>query len=248
MIEILSNIFRYIKNFGFFRGVGLFLNIELFRNKKMRIRGHPAIIYYRPGTADLKVFREIFLFQTCEIRLKTLRYIIDGGAHIGFSTIYYRMMYPEAQILAVEPGNKNFRLLTLNCKRLPKVHLINAGLWKNCGPLKIMNPDDNTWAYRVQENDLGDEEELHGITIAALMEKFNIPYIDLIKLDIEGSETEVFSENYDDWIKRTRNILIELHDWYDPACSRTVFRTLSSYNFTTTVIHGMLWFRNLDNF
>jgi hypothetical protein len=78
------------------------------------------------------------------------------------------------------------------------------------------------------------------------MTRYDIQYIDILKLDVEGAEHEIFAENVDYWIPRTRCILIELHDWIKSDCSKTVFKTLASYNFKTTIFNGMLLLINSD--
>jgi FkbM family methyltransferase len=48
-------------------------------------------------------------------------------------------------------------------------------------------------------------------TIDELMQKYNFPHIDLLKLDIEGAEKELFEDSYQEWLKATNVLVIELH-------------------------------------
>jgi len=64
------------------------------------------------------------------------------------------------------------------------------------------------------------------------MRNFSIDYIDLLKIDIEGSEKEVFEAC--DWQDRLDSIVIELHDRFKPGCSQVVNRALQGFSRTTS--------------
>jgi hypothetical protein len=66
------------------------------------------------------------------------------------------------------------------------------------------------------------------------MEEFGIKYIDILKIDIEGSEMELFHSNYENWLPRTKMILIELHERLLPGSSESFYKTLSQYNHSTS--------------
>jgi hypothetical protein len=55
--------------------------------------------------------------------------------------------------------------------------------------------------------------------------------IDILKLDIEGAEKEVFS-NCDKWLGNVRILMIELHDHLKPGCSSIVYSALAKFNFS----------------
>ncbi|RZK02930.1 MAG: hypothetical protein EOO43_23210 [Flavobacterium sp.] len=46
--------------------------------------------------------------------------------------------------------------------------------------------------------------------------------IDLIKIDIEGSEYEVFRYNSDCWIKSSRLIAVEIHENLKPGVTKII--------------------------
>jgi hypothetical protein len=50
--------------------------------------------------------------------------------------------------------------------------------------------------------------------------------VDLLKVDIEGSEIELFGENCEDWINKVTLMFIEVHDLPSREASKTVFRAL----------------------
>jgi FkbM family methyltransferase len=246
MVSRLRLLPRYLLNLGFIQGGWTFIQAELLRRERVRMNKFPQPIHLRQGSTDLLVFREVILFKSYELPLKNLSVIIDGGANIGLTSLCFADNYPQAKIWSVEPDVINFEVLKRNTGHLNQITHICSALWNKVSFLRINGTLGDEWAYFVEECKDGDEGSFKAITIGSIIEQFKIQRIDLLKLDIEGAEREVFSDDYDFWIKRTKHILIELHDWMKPDCSKIIFRTLSKYNFTTSIFNGMLLFTNRD--
>ena len=70
-------------------------------------------------------------------------------------------------------------------------------------------------------------------------------HIDIIKIDIEGSEKEVFAIHTDLWLPKTKTLIIELHDRIVPGCSKTVFKQISKYDFSMEIMGQNLLLNNL---
>jgi hypothetical protein len=75
------------------------------------------------------------------------------------------------------------------------------------------------------------EESFEAVTIGELLKNSGYEKIDILKLDIEGAEKEIFSDGYEDWLGKVNIIIIELHDWYRPGCSEAVYSALNKYKF-----------------
>ena len=67
------------------------------------------------------------------------------------------------------------------------------------------------------------------------MTKFNIPYIDILKMDIEGAEKEIFEFGYANWIPKVKVMIVELHDRYKEGCSKAFFKTMGEYEFSSRI-------------
>ena len=79
------------------------------------------------------------------------------------------------------------------------------------------------------ENTEESEINIAGITVNEIMESKQWEVVDLIKIDIEGTERVLFSDqHYLSWINRAHFIAIELHDWLVPGCGQTFFKALSA--------------------
>lgn len=232
---------RYIKNLGFYKGLSIFLKAELFRAGKFRMGPYPSLFYLRPSTSDIKVFREVFLFRIYSFELNFIpAVIIDAGANIGMSSIFFAARFPLSTVYSIEPEASNFVALQRNVAGYRNIQATQSALWHRDTALKIVDPEENHWAFTVEECDNDRPGSFCAVSIATFMQKHGIEKIDLLKMDIEGAEREVFSENYEYWLSRTKIIIIELHDWLKEGCSKVVFNAIAKYKIKTTVHEGML--------
>jgi FkbM family methyltransferase len=200
--------------------------------RKQSILQHPY--YLREGTSDERVEQDVFRITPIHTKenFGSPRWIIDAGANIGLRTIWFANIFPEANIIAIEPEKTSFDLLQRNTAFYPNVRCIQAGLWKNDAYLKIRNPNDEPWAFIIDE--LTDNEirndNIHGITIEHLMKEYAINNIDILKIDIEGSEKEVF-ENSAQWINSVNVFFIELHDRMKNGCAKSFFNAVGHLDY-----------------
>jgi hypothetical protein len=66
-----------------------------------------------------------------------------------------------------------------------------------------------------------------------LLQKYELPQVDLLKVDVEGSEKIIFGHpGAAAWLPRVEMILVETHDWVDPGCSQAVTQAVAGlFNF-----------------
>lgn len=141
--------------------------------------------------------------------------IIDCGANIGASVLWFTARYPQAHVLAVEPAPDNFALLQRNCAGLD-VDLRMAGIGATEGISHLADSGWGTMAYRTVETEEGPEVAM--VTMASLLaskpESAFVPFI--LKIDVEGGEEALFSGDCSD-INRFPLIIMEPHDWLLPG-------------------------------
>ncbi len=192
-------------------------------------------LYLRENSTDAGAIKQVFeeqqyavahLFRWAEIseflarkqRAGETPLIIDAGANIGAATVYFAVHFPNARIIAIEPERGNFDVLQKNVEGL-NVRCVQAALAGAPGRAKIVDPGDGQWGFRtaiaagkdVRENDLA------CVTIADIYAQEVKPGVFpfLVKMDIEGAESDVFTGDVS-WIKQTPLFMIELHDWLMP--------------------------------
>ncbi len=234
----------YISCFGFLRGT-FFLaarTARLYPSGKTVLASVPGSdiqLLVRLGTPDIQVFNEIYHDKehdwNFEVAPKT---ILDAGAYTGLSTVYFAVRYPGAKIIAIEPSEENFALLARNVSKLENVHAINAALWSEPSSLVLTDPGRDYWGLTVQESEtfaspgqtdsLASTSKVDALTISDLIDDYEVDRVNLLKLDIEGSEKEVFS-NARPWIDRVDAISVELHDRFKPGCTRAFYDAVGDF-------------------
>lgn len=191
-------------------------------------------VWVRPGTSDMAIYDQIVLhpYLPTDRRFAT---IIDCGSNIGLTVRYLAAAYPDARIVAVEPDESNFSMLQRNCERMPNISCVNAGIWPEAGSINLQREGLGPSAFRTVKAEGGTIVE--ALTIPQLMERFGMERVSLLKIDIEGSELELFSGVDNSWIERVDAISIELHDSWRPGCGDAFFRAIAPWNWTFS-FHG----------
>jgi FkbM family methyltransferase len=161
--------------------------------------------------------------------------IVDCGGHIGLSAVWFASHFPEATIYCVEPDSSNFKFLQQNTKAYPNVTLLNGGIWSQSCHLEISNPLSGSASFRLREVfDVTPEQSglLRAYTIGEIAGRDDVNRLFLVKIDIEGAESEVF-KGPTDWLESTTVLIIELHDWLLPGegTSRSFFQRLGENQF-----------------
>ena len=201
---------------------------------RLRVPGLPHPLFARKHTSDGAVFDQVFLQRTYLFDLPNPNpaLIIDAGANVGYTSVFFANRYPSARILAIEPEPSNFAVLAQNVAPYPNIEPIQAALWKEHTFLKIDNPEEDTVSIRVEATAAGQPGTLEAVTMLDLLERAGRERVDLLKMDIEGAERELFEPGCEVWLDRVDTIVIELHDRMKPGCSPAFYRALTRYDFT----------------
>jgi len=182
----------------------------------------------RKNETDSKVLRSIFVRNELKLPIdKEPKFIVDGGAYTGYSSLYYHMKYPKAKIIAVEPADSNFNVLKENTEMISSIERVKAALWSSDSSLEIMDRHTGDWGFTVKESAEGKDYDVKGVTIIDLLNESRFQYIDLLKLDIEGAEKEIFSKNYHGWINKVNSIVVELHDRIQEGCTESLYSAIN---------------------
>jgi len=192
-------------------------------------------ITLRCNTSDFPTFEQVFSRQGYNIKgmPSNCDTIIDCGANIGLFSLYVKQKYPSAKIIVIEPESENFDLLVENTKFYDDIVCLHKGIWyKECF-LKIVDELAEKWGFQVEESE--QETNVQAISITDIIKKYNIEKIDILKIDIEGSEKHIFEKGSNAWLPYVKVLIIELHDNMVPFSSKALFRALEGYNFQTAI-------------
>lgn len=163
---------------------------------------------------------------------KKISYIIDAGANIGDETLRFRIHNPNAMIIAIEPSRANFEVLRKNFENDTKVELINKGLWSKECNLKIKQISNSYESFTVEETTEKENGDtiISAITVDQIMSNYNIHEIDILKLDIEGAERELFTSECKNWFPKVNCFIFEVSD-LNQCITQSLYKNLKDeYN------------------
>lgn len=221
------------KRLGFWKAISFYRKIKTGKLSGLVTDNLAHSFSIRNNPFDYATFEEVLLKETYDIPISFVpKHIIDGGGNIGLTACYFATKYTGADVVTVEPDNENYQVLQSNCKHYKNIKSLKSGIWKKNSHLKIENSQVGNNAFTVIESDEATADSIKAVTIQYLMEQFDMPHIDILKLDIEGSEKEVFEENYESWLPKTKVLIIELHDEMKKGCSQSVFKAIGKYDFS----------------
>lgn len=188
---------------------------------------HP--LYLRIPSSDVPTYDQVFINEEYAFSVGTQpKVIVDAGANIGLASIFFANKYPEAKIIAIEPERSNFEFLRENVKPYPQIIPLQAALWNKTEEINLIDPGLGKWGFMTEGN--LSSEGLHGstchtvkaVTMDDIMKDYGLEKVDILKIDIEGAEKEVFADT-SSWIGRVDAIIIELHERMKPGCNRTFY-------------------------
>lgn len=210
---------------------------------KVQLPGYRYPIYYREGTSDPFVIEQVFARKeyACIAGEPAVRFIVDGGANVGYTAFYLLHHYPAARIAVVEPDAGNLAVCRKNLAPFgDRVTFIQAGIWDAPGPMTLDRSGEE-WAFVARPAKPGEAVEFQAVTVADVMARTGFPHVDLLKLDIEGAEEVAFAGS-PPWLDRITSLVIELHG---PACEAAVAAALDRFSYERSTSGELTVFRHL---
>lgn len=177
----------------------------------LRAAGRRATLRMR--ARDVYTVAEIFRERQYALarRLPTTPVIVDAGANIGVATTWFRLQHPDATILAIEPVEENHAWLLRNLAGDPRAVAIRAALGNATGQTVM------TLATHGAEHAVGGvpgaprTESVPLRRLDDLLQEQRLDRVDLLKLDVEGSEVAAL-EGLGDRLQRVGAIVAEVHE------------------------------------
>ncbi len=156
-------------------------------------------------------YKEIFVESIYKFESqKPSPFIIDCGANIGLSVIYFKALFQGAKVIAFEPERKIYEYLKDNIRSqdLGNVELVNKAVWKEDAFLMFSN--EGADASRISSlGNMAEKKSSYEVE-AVRLSKYIDQEVDFLKLDIEGAEGEVIRE-IEDKLHFVKRIFIEFH-------------------------------------
>jgi FkbM family methyltransferase len=196
-----------------------------------KIENQLRYIFLRTSDGDLDIFYEIFwdrIYNLPESYFDQFNLIVDLGSHTGLSAIFFLSKSKSAKVICVEPETRNYELLLVNLEReilegriIPVQAAVSDSeghVSINLAPLKYNNS-----IYKAAR----DGDSVDSVSLNGLLSKLRIDHIDLLKIDIEGSEKLLFAAETQ-WLAKVDHVIIEIHSETD---KKMCFEALVSRGF-----------------
>jgi FkbM family methyltransferase len=145
---------------------------------------------------DVDVVHELYVrgeYEGIELPASA-RTVVDLGANIGLSVLDFRARYPEARIVACEPDPAAFAKLSRTTADDPLVEVHNVAIADADGERTFYT--SSTAVVSGFHQTLGDQQAVtvRAVTLASLWREAGVEEVDLLKIDVEGAETEVLAD------------------------------------------------------
>jgi FkbM family methyltransferase len=142
--------------------------------------------------------------------------IIDCGANVGLSAIWFAKSFPAAEVYAVEPSPESFAVLQRNVRGYPLVRPLLGGIWDRETALAIVDANAEPWMVQVEEAPVAHSRSADSSVLAFTMDGIRrmaseSDGIFIAKIDIEGAEQSLFRSNTD-WVSEVDVLIMEPHD------------------------------------
>lgn len=208
----------YAKELGAFAFWNYLYQRFIVRRKilSIQVSGLYEPVYIRNLPSDHAMFTQLFIRKEYGKKIaRPVSRIIDCGANIGLAALYFLRQYPAAAVTCIEPDAGNFFILEMNTRPYPNVKCINKAVWNKAGRLGIHGQSRGAAGLMVQEVAEKNREDVDAIPLSAVICEND--QVDILKIDIEGSELQVLLADDISWIKNVAGMWVEMHEDIHPG-------------------------------
>jgi len=195
--------------------------------------GSRAVRTVLNGRYELLVFEEVFLNREYDVSYKkqSPKVVIDLGANVGLTSLFFADRFPEATIHAVEPDPRTYARLCRNTDSFPNIKTHCIAIGAESGKARLHRDRQRSASSSLLARDtLGASTEV----VCESLDKFlaGIKTIDIMKFDIEGAEWDVFNAASSKTLARLPELIGEVHFDLIPVGGETFYKLFSDAGFS----------------
>ena len=183
------------------------------RAYSVRVGDVACRLQLRIARGDFFVFHEVFTgeFYRIPAALRArIRTVLDLGSHVGLTALWWLESCPAARVVCVEPAADNAALLRRNLEAFAtRVQVIEAAAGGTSGDASFAAEGPSWGRHLLADGTAG--VHVHRASMDELMARAGLDTVDLLKVDIEGAEAELF-DTPKPWMARVGILIIELHN------------------------------------
>ena len=145
--------------------------------------------------------------------------VVDIGAHIGYFTrLAANRVGPTGHVYAFEADTENINYLRANTNRFPQVTVTNAAVSSRDGTVDFYHVNESTGLHSIFKPERPAKHfSVVAVSIDSFVSRNRIPHIDVIKMDIEGGESDALEGMSRTIAQEHLSIIME---WNPPALKR----------------------------
>ena len=172
----------------------------------------------------LEIYQEIFRDRdhekVPEFSLFGKKRIIDLGANYGFYALSVKRQAPECKVLCLEPNKYIFPLLKKNLKEYTDISLINGaiGIEDKVDDFEVVRQIPSIGGVTLRQverkwlaEDLIEKYTVNFISLTSIYKDYEIENCDILKVDVEGVEAEIFDSTPAEVLLKSKRIVVERH-------------------------------------
>jgi FkbM family methyltransferase len=179
----------------------------------LQLRVGSTIFPLRIRWGDIYTLEEVFhqVQYKLSAPLPAQPVIVDVGAHIGVSALWFLAQYAGARLIAIEPEPENLRLLSVNLRAQPGTTVVPAAATSHNGEVTLFTAAQSAMHSLIDHPDSTGHINVPAIRLDHYLGSQGIGWIDLLKMDVEGSEMTVL-EGLGALLNRVGRIVGEVHE------------------------------------
>jgi FkbM family methyltransferase len=184
--------------------------------------------------SDLEVINEILLAGEYDgFELPEPKVVLDLGSHIGVSLLHWRLRWPDARLIGIEPNPHTFIRLTRNASQLP-AEVYELAVTDHDGQAEFFTRRQ-AWESSLADGRGGQSVRVKARRFDTLMQELQLERVDLLKLDIEHGEFEAFRDS-----ARLRDVGAVVGEFFDEGDSAKREAFFSLFEGFALTIRGKL--------
>ena len=182
-------------------------------------------LHYRPGSSDpwaiynhLMKPRERDEYappRELPLARDAVRSVLDIGANVGVTALYFSQIFPKADIFAFEPAPDNFTVLQKNIANCKRIRAFNFALGASDATLELFASDNpvNFGGYSLHAagSDTSKKVAIPVRNVAGVLKEIGVDAVDVIKVDTEGAEWDILTAFPESVLRSAKYITGELH-------------------------------------
>lgn len=182
-------------------------------------------LHYRPGSSDPWALYEHLMKppqrdeyappREMPLRPEEVKTVLDIGANVGATALYFARLYPNAQVYAFEPAPDNFAVLERNIANSQRIRGFNFGLGAADATLELYHSDNpvNFGGYSLHPagSDTSKTVRIQVRNVATVLGELALEKIEVIKVDTEGAEWDILTAFPESVLRSAQYVTGELH-------------------------------------